>query len=80
MLLWLVSLMLAAMVVLLAALAALSVVDHAYIQINPIAASEEDLGYGLLMVFSLIACAVVALPVWGLIAWWIRRAIGRKVA
>lgn len=72
--------MLSAIIVVLAVLAVLSVVDYAYIQHNPIAATEEDLGYGLLMVFSLIACAVVVLPVWGLIAWWIRRAIGRKFA
>lgn len=77
---WLASLMLSAVIVLIAVLAFLSFVDHAYIQRNPIAATEEDLGYGLVMVFSLIASAVVALPAWGLLAWRIRRAIERKVA
>lgn len=72
--------MLSAIIVVLAVLAVLSVVDYAYIQSNPVAAAEEDLGYGLLMVVSWIACMVVALPAWGLIAWWIRRAIGRKFA
>jgi hypothetical protein len=77
---WLASLMLSAAIVLIAVLVVLSVVDHAYIQRNPIAATEEDLGYGLVMVFSLIASAVVALPAWGLLAWRISRAIERKVA
>lgn len=77
---WLASLMLSAAIVLVVVLAVLSVVDHAYIQRNPIAATEEDLGYGLVMVFSLIASAGIALPVWGVLAWRIRRAIERKIA
>lgn len=77
---WLASLMLSAVIVFVAVLAVLGVVDHTYIQRNPIAATEEDLGYGLVMVLSLIACAFIALPVWSVLAWRIRRAIERKVA
>lgn len=77
---WLASLMLSGVIVLMATLAVLGVADHAYIQRNPIAAAEEDLGYGLVMLLSLIAYSVVALPAWGVLAWRIKRAIERRVA
>ena len=76
---WLASLLLSAVIVMTAAMTVLGVVADAYLRNNPVAAFEEDLGYGLLMVISSIFAMIVALPVWGVLTWWIRRAIARRV-
>jgi hypothetical protein len=76
---WLASLLLSAVIVMTAAMAVLGVVGDAYVRKTPVAAFEEDLGYGLLMVLSSIVAMIVALPVWGALTCWIRRVIARRV-
>jgi hypothetical protein len=49
-----------------------------YIEHNPVAAFEEDLGYGILMVCTLIVSAIAALPVWAVLTGLIGRYFARK--
>ena len=67
------SLALSAAIVVIAMAVVLGAVDYIYVRRHPIAVVEEDLGYGLVMVFTLLGSAVVALPAWGVVAWKIKR-------
>jgi hypothetical protein len=76
---WLSSLVLSALIVIGAIALILFVADWGYIRSHPVAAYEEDLGYGLVMIGVVLSCAVVALPAGGILAWYIKKIITRKV-
>ena len=76
---WLCSLLLAFIIVIGAVLLITAVADWNYIRLNPVAAYEDDLGYGLVVTGILFVCAVISLPVGGLLAWRIKKIIARKV-
>ena len=75
---WLLSLVLSALIVTGVFFLILAVADWKYIQLHPVAAYEEDLGYGLVMVSVAMTSAAVALPVAGLLAWHFKKVIARK--
>ena len=75
---WLTSLALSGAAAILAVLLVLEIVDSVYIGRNPVASVEEDLGYGLVMIVTLFVSAIVALPIWGVLAWQIRRYLAQR--
>lgn len=75
---WLAALALSGVLCILAILVILGAVGSVYIENNPVAAFEEDLGYGLLMVCTLIVSAIAALPVWVVLTGLIGRYFARK--
>lgn len=56
----------------------LSVAGWSYVWLHPVAAYEEDLGYGLVMMAVLFICAVIAVPAGGLLAWRLKTILARK--
>lgn len=76
---WLSSLVLSALIVIGAIALILFVADWGYIRLHPVAAYEEDLGYGLVMLGVLLGCAIAAVPAGGILAWHIKKIIARKV-
>ena len=75
---WFGSLLLSVLTVIAVVALTLSVADWTYIRLHPVAAYEEDLGYGLAMMEVFLGCAVIALPATGLLAWRIKKFIAHK--
>lgn len=76
---WLSSIVLSLLVVVALVALTLSIADWAYVLRHPIAAYEEDLGYGLVMMAVLVVCAVIAVPATGLLAWRLKKFIAHRV-
>ena len=57
----------------------LTITGWGYVWLHPVAAYEEDLGYGLVMVAAFILCSIVAVPASGFLAWGIKKFIARKL-
>lgn len=76
---WLSSLALSALIVIGMMALILFIVDWGYSRLHPVAAYEEELGYGLVMVGVVLSCVVVAIPAGGILAWCIKKVIAREV-
>jgi hypothetical protein len=77
---WLLAFLLAGVLSALFLVGALSAVAAAYLREHPIAATEEDLGYGLVMVGALVGMAPVALLAWACMTWIGKRFIARLLS
>lgn len=60
---WASSVLLSLLILVGAAASIVAIVDWGYVWLHPVAAYEEDLGYGLVMITALGICAVIAIPV-----------------
>jgi hypothetical protein len=57
----------------------LTITGWGYVWLHPVAAYEEDLGYGLVMMAAFVLCSIVAVPASGFLAWGIKKFIARKL-
>ncbi|NWG86236.1 MAG: hypothetical protein HXY26_01790 [Hydrogenophilaceae bacterium] len=76
---WASSILLSLLIVAVVVALILSVVGWGYVWLHPVAAYEDDLGYGLVMMAGFVICAVIAVPAGGLLAWRLKTILARKI-
>lgn len=76
---WICSMALSLLIVFALVALILGITSWSYLLRHPVAAYEQDLGYGLVMVGMLVVCAIIALPAVGLLAWRFKKIIAHKV-